>query len=107
MSKKFSVNLVILLALNLLIKPIYLFGVEVGVQNAVGAEQYGLFYAMFNFTFLFNVLLDLGMNNYQKIKVAQHAEIGMQNMTTLLPLKLVMSGVYMIVTIIAALIIGF
>ena len=107
MNKKFSVNLVILLALNLLIKPIYLFGVEVGVQNAVGAERYGLYYAMFNFTFLFNVLLDLGMNNYQKIKVAQHAEIGMQNMTTLLPLKLVMSGVYMIVTIIAALIIGF
>lgn len=107
MSKKFSINLLILLALNLLIKPVYLFGVEVGVQNAVGAESYGLYYAMFNFTFLFNVLLDLGINNYQKIKVAQHATAGLQNMATLLPLKLVMSGVYMLVTIVVALIIGF
>jgi O-antigen/teichoic acid export membrane protein len=107
MSKKFSINLLILLALNLLIKPVYLFGVEVGVQNAVGAENYGLYYAMFNFTFLFNVLLDLGINNYQKIKVAQHATSGLENMPTLLPLKLVMSGVYMLVTILTALFIGF
>ena len=66
-NKNFSINLVFLLGLNLLVKPIYLFGVELGVQNAVGAEDYGLYYAMFNFTFLFNVLLDLGINNFQKI----------------------------------------
>ena len=59
--RNFSLNLIFLLALNLLIKPFYLFGVEVGVQNAVGAEAYGLYYAMFNFTFLFNVILDLGI----------------------------------------------
>ena len=63
-NKNFSINLVFLLGLNLLVKPIYLFGVELGVQNAVGAEDYGLYYAMFNFTFLFNVLLDLGINNF-------------------------------------------
>lgn len=107
MNKKFSLNLVFLLALNVLVKPFYLFGIEVGVQNAVGAEDYGLYYAMFNFTFLFNVLLDLGINNYQKIKVAQHAESGMQNMSNLIPIKLTMALVYMVVTVIVALFFGF
>ncbi|MEQ9186964.1 MAG: oligosaccharide flippase family protein [Cryomorphaceae bacterium] len=100
-------NLIFLLALNLLVKPFYLFGIEVGVQNEVGAEEYGLYYAMFNFTFLFNVLLDLGINNYQKISVAQDEEVGLGNMATLLPMKLSLSGLYMIVTVMAALLLGF
>lgn len=107
MKKNFSANLVFLIALNLLIKPIYVFGIEVGIQNAVGTSDYGLYYAMFNFTFLFNVFLDMGINNFQKIKVAEHAESGIANMSTLIPLKLILAGVYMIVTVIAAWIIGF
>ena len=107
MKKNFSANLVFLIVLNLLIKPIYVFGIEVGIQNEVGTSDYGLYYAMFNFTFLFNVLLDMGINNFQKIKVAEHAESGIDNMTTLIPLKLVLAGVYMLVTIIAAWVIGF
>jgi O-antigen/teichoic acid export membrane protein len=106
-NKNFSINLIFLLGLNLLVKPFYLFGVEVGVQNAVGAEDYGLYYAMFNFTFLFNVLLDLGINNFQKIKVAQDPDAGMQNMATLLPMKILLSVLYMVITVIAALLIGF
>ncbi len=106
-NRNFSINLIFLLGLNLLVKPFYLFGVEVGVQNAVGAEDYGLYYAMFNFTFLFNVLLDLGINNFQKIKVAQDADLGMQNMATLLPMKLLLSGLYVVVTVLTAVAIGF
>lgn len=105
--RNFSINLIFLLAVNLLVKPVYLFGVEVGVQNAVGAENYGIYYAMFNFTFLFNFLLDIGINNYQKIKVAQNAESGFENMATLIPLKIGLSFVYVIVTLIAAWLIGF
>ena len=105
--RKFSLNLIFLLALNLLVKPFYLFGVEVGVQNEVGAEEYGLYYAMFNFTFLFNVLLDLGINNFQKIKVAQDESAGIQNMATLLPMKIMLGAVYMVVTVLVALIMDF
>ena len=59
MKRNFSVNLLFLVVLNLLIKPIYVFGIEVGIQNTVGPAEYGLYYAMFNFTFLFNVVLIL------------------------------------------------
>lgn len=105
--RNFSINLIFLLAANLLIKPAYLFGIEVGVQNTVGAADYGLYYAMFNFTFLFNVLLDLGINNFQKIKVAQNAAEGMQNMALMLPMKIILSLAYVAATAIAALILGF
>lgn len=107
MKRNFSVNLLFLVVLNLLIKPIYVFGIEVGIQNTVGPAEYGLYYAMFNFTFLFNVVLDMGINNFQKIKVAEDNLMGIRNMTTLLPLKAVLSLLYFAVTIGAALIIGF
>jgi O-antigen/teichoic acid export membrane protein len=105
--QKFSLNLIFLLALNLLVKPFYLFGVEVGVQNAVGANEYGLYYAMFNFTFLFNVLLDLGVNNFQKVTVAQDERQGLGNMSVLFPMKVLLSVFYMLVTVATAWALGF
>lgn len=107
MKKNFSANLLFLLVLNLLIKPVYVFGIEVGIQNEVGPAEYGLYYAMFNFTFLFNVLLDMGINNFQKIKVAEDSNVGMKNMATLLPLKLGLAIIYMIVTVSVAFFFGF
>lgn len=107
MKKNFSANLLFLLLLNLLVKPFYVFGIEVGVQNAVGPKEYGLYYAMFNFTFLFTVLLDMGINNFQKIKVAEHSESGMNNMSTLIPLKIFLTGIYFLITVIVGLALGF
>jgi len=49
MKKEFSVNLLLLLGLNLLVKPLYIFGIDVQVQNTIGPEQYGLFFSIFNY----------------------------------------------------------
>ena len=46
MKRKFITNLALLLFLNLLIKPIYAFGIDVGVQNAVGARDYGNYFIL-------------------------------------------------------------
>ena len=61
--KDFIFNVILLIFLNLLIKPFWILGIDVGVQNRVGAENYGLYFAVFNFTFLFNMLLDMGITN--------------------------------------------
>lgn len=71
MRKTFVTNLVLLLFLNLLIKPLYIFGIDRSVQNAVGSEIYGLYAAMFSLSVIFNIILDMGIANYNNRMIAQ------------------------------------
>jgi len=48
--------------LNILIKPIWIFGIDMVVQNRVGPEIYGEYFAVLNLTLMFAVLLDAGIN---------------------------------------------
>lgn len=107
LNRSFSINLIILLVLNLLVKPLWLFGIEVGVQNTVGAEAYGVYYALFNFTFLFNVLLDLGINNYQRVATAKNLEKGSGDLGNLIQLKLLLALLYVIVVSISGYFVGY
>ena len=70
MQRKFLSNLLILQLLNWLIKPVWIFWIEVKVQNTLQDEQYGAYYAVFGLALLFNILLDFGLNNYVASRVA-------------------------------------
>lgn len=69
MNKTFIANLGFLVAINLVIKPLYVFGIDVGVQNAVGS-MYGLYFGLLNFTYLFLIVGDLGIQQYNNREVA-------------------------------------
>ena len=71
MQGRFLTNLIILIFLNLLVKPISLFVVDAGFQNALGHAEYGLYFSLLNFSLLFNSLLDFGINNFTTRRVAQ------------------------------------
>lgn len=71
MPRPFLQNVGFLLVLNLLIKPVFIFGIDLAVQNRVGPEAYGFYFALFNFAFLFNVLLDFGINNFNQRLIAR------------------------------------
>ena len=75
MQKKFVSNLILIVLLNLLVKPLAIFGIDAEVQNEVGAEQFGIYFSLLNFSFLFNILLDFGINNFTTKNVAQHPKI--------------------------------
>ena len=70
MQKKFISNLILLALLNLVIKPVAIFGIDVTVQNRVGSEDYGLYFSLLNFTYLFNILLTL-LNTIKKISMKE------------------------------------
>jgi O-antigen/teichoic acid export membrane protein len=55
---------------NLLIKPFWVFGIDRTVQNTLGESEYGLYFAIFNFTYLFQILLDFGLQNYNNREIA-------------------------------------
>jgi hypothetical protein len=72
MKKEFLFNLILLVGINLLIKPFYAFGIDLQVQNRVGLSEYGLYFALFNFSFLFQILTDLGIQQYNSRFIAQN-----------------------------------
>lgn len=56
----------------MLIKPIFVLWIDVSVQNAVGAEKYGTFFSLYNLSLIFNILLDVGITNFNNRNIAQH-----------------------------------
>lgn len=74
MQRSFLVNLALVLVLNLLVKPFYILGIDAGVQDAVGAATYGTYAALLSLGFLLNILLDLGITNYNTRHIARHTD---------------------------------
>ena len=75
MQKKLIAGLFWILLLNLLIKPFWILGIETGVQNAVGPDEYGFYFAIFNLAYIFNILLDLGVTNFNTCNIARHPKL--------------------------------
>lgn len=107
MKRKFVTNLALLIFLNLLVKPFWIFGIDRTVQNVVGAEQYGLYFALFNFSLLLNIILDLGITNYNNRNIAQHNQLLSKHLSNIVVLKFLLAIFYLIISLSAALIIGY
>lgn len=98
MQQVFLRGLGITLLLNLLVKPATIFGVDVVMQNRIGLEAYGIFFSFLNFTFLFSMILDMGITNYMTRLIAQHPHLVRQYSHQLFTLRIVLSGVYIVWT---------
>src|SRR5512133_1677551 len=98
MQKKFLVNLALLLFLNFLVKPFWIFGIDRTVQNTVGLVDYGFYQNLFTFAFLFNLLLDFGITNFNNRNIAQHVHLLNKHFSSLVILKFMLTFVYVAVT---------
>ena len=107
MQRKFITNLILLISLNLLIKPFWILGIDRSVQNLVGLETYGFYFVVFNFSFLFNILLDLGITNFNTRNIAQHRQLLNKHFSRIIVVRFMLAILYLIVTFTAALIYGF
>lgn len=107
MKKSFYSNLAFLLFVNLLVKPFWILGIDRSVQNAVGAETYGIYFALFNFSLLFQVLLDFGINNFNNRAVAQQEDFVKKHLPDILSLKCLLAAGYAVVTVAVAFLLGY
>jgi len=107
MQKKFITNLAILICLNLLIKPFWTLVIEPSVQYQVGNAAYGEYFALFNFSFLLNILLDFGITNFNNKNIAQNNHLLEKHFSGLFLLKLLLGLVYIVVTISIGLAVGY
>src|SRR5699024_7403592 len=107
MRKKFLGNLLFIIILNLLIKPFYIFGIDVQVQNIVGPEDYGIYFSLLSFSFLFNMFLDIGLTNYNAKNTAQSPNAIEKYLGSFIGIKVVLAFLYIFITFGTALIIGY
>lgn len=107
MKRKFVTNLILLLSLNLLIKPFWLLGIDRSVQNLVGDETFGMYFALFNFSLLLNILLDVGITSFNNKNIAQHNFLLKKHFSNIVGLKFLLAIVYAIFSLTVAAIIGY
>jgi O-antigen/teichoic acid export membrane protein len=107
MQKKFLTNLGLLLLLNLLVKPFWVLGIDRSVQNIVGSEEFGFYFSILNFSFLFNILLDLGITNFNNRNIAQNTQLLNKHFSSILILKLLLGVLYIVISFVIGWVIGY
>lgn len=107
MKKRFVANIALLVFINLLVKPFWIFGIDRTVQNAVGTGAYGVYFALFNFSFLLQTLLDFGINNYNSRAVAQKDGWIAEHFTGIMLVKTALAVIYLLLCLAGAGIMGY
>ncbi|MFZ4547018.1 MAG: oligosaccharide flippase family protein [Bacteroidales bacterium] len=107
MKRKFITNLGFLLFLNLLVKPFWIFGIDRTVQNIANPGEYGFYFTVLNFTFLFNILLDFGITNFNNKNIAQNNQLLNKHFSGITLLRFVLAAIYFVIIFIIASLIGY
>ena len=68
--KSFISNILLLILLNVLVKPVWILLIDRNVQLLTGHETYGLYNALMNLSLIFSILLDMGITNYNNKRIA-------------------------------------
>lgn len=104
--RKFLSNLLLLLVLNLLVKPFYLLGIDAEVQSRVDTSAYGSYFALINLSFLLNFLLDFGTTNYNTRQVARSG-LESEHYSGMFSLRLLLAAAYMVLVLVVAMALGY
>lgn len=95
MNKSFTVNLAIIILINLLIKPFYIFGIDVTVQNTIGPDNYGFYFVLLNFTYLFQIINDFGIQIFNTRLVSRQPGIILNYLGVFLRMKGILALVFL------------
>jgi O-antigen/teichoic acid export membrane protein len=107
MRKTFVLNLGLQVALNLIVKPLYILGVDRAVQNTVGSKEYGFYAALFNLSLILQMVNDFGIQNFISKNIAEKPENASKHFSNLLVFKVLLSAGYLILTFFIATILGY
>ena len=107
MKRKFVTNLALVLFLNLLVKPFWIFGIDRTVQNVIGADGYGFYFSLFSFSLLLNILLDFGITNFNNRSIAREPESLQQFFSQMVGLKFLLAFFYAAICILSGWILGY
>ncbi|MEY4926867.1 MAG: hypothetical protein RI894_1303 [Bacteroidota bacterium] len=107
LKRDFVLNILFLLAVNLLIKPFFIFGIDRSVQNEVGPAEYGMYFSMLNFTYLFQIVIDFGIQNFNNRNIAQNSQLLNKYFSHIMVLKFGLAIIYSLIVIFAAILFNY
>lgn len=107
MQRKFLSNVLITLTANLLVKPLWILGVDRTFQNRLGLETYGQYTNLFTFSVVLGLLLDFGINNYNASSLARNSGLLNKQFYPLALLKGILSGLYLSLTLLLGWLYGY
>ena len=107
MNSRFLKNIIFLLFINLLVKPFWILGVDRAVQNLVGDASYGTYLAIFNFSYLFYILLDIGLTNFNSKNIAQNNHLLSKYFVGISQAKIFLSLGYFVIIFLIGWLIGY
>lgn len=107
MRRFFVKNLLFIITVNLLVKPVWFFVIDRTVQNRVGNEDYGIYLALFNLSVIFQILLDFGLTNYNSRVIAREPDKLNDVFPSMFSARMALAVLYGIITCITGIIMGF
>lgn len=107
MLKKYLSDIAFMQLLNLLIKPIWILVIDRAVQEALPKSVYGNYFALFNFSILFFIILDLGLNGFNTTQVSRDNRKIASLTGNIIGLKLMLSLVYLLVVFAVGFVMGY
>ncbi len=107
LKRYFLSNILIMLLLNLLVKPCWIFIIDRNVQLKVGHEEYGLYNALFSLSIIFNILLDFGITNFNNRYIASDQQRIGYSLPNMIAVKGILSLLYFFIVFVVAFIMNY
>ncbi|MFY0642830.1 MAG: polysaccharide biosynthesis C-terminal domain-containing protein [Bacteroidia bacterium] len=99
MLRKFIADIAFIQMLNLLVKPVWILIIDRAVQNQLSQQAYGEYFALFNFSLLFFIVLDLGITSFNATQISKRPKKLKQMFGNLFGLKLLLTLLYLFLVI--------
>ena len=107
MRRFFVKNILFVIAVNVLVKPIWAFFIDRTVQVRVPTGSYGTYQALLSLSIIFQMILDFGISSYNSRTIAQNPDKLPELFPSMLSARLVLIAVYMTLAYIWGYILGY
>jgi O-antigen/teichoic acid export membrane protein len=107
MRRFFVKNILFVLAVNILVKPIWVFFIDRNVQNRVPGGDYGTYQALMSLSIIFQTLLDFGITNYNSRTISQNPDKLSTLFPAMLSTRFVLMGAYLAIALAGGWLLGY
>ncbi len=107
MKKEFLLNIILLVGINLLVKPLYIFGIDAEVQNMSTTQEWEIYISFLNLCYIFQMFNDVGIHSFNLQYIAKKREDTTHYVSNILGLKGVLAIVYFVSITISFMVLGY